>query len=168
MGPNRKFVLSKTAQFDAQTVKDALYAERLGFAVAWRESHRLDEPRPVVVAPDEVLRDAQNYEVLARLAEVSGCVLRWESERPAVSVEYARLRGFSDEEIRAELRPWLAEGVARSEAEVEKQAAALRQAEADLAAARQRAAAPVDLPTEVNVAALVAEAERQTPNGTPA
>ena len=146
MEANRKFVLSTTAQHDPETVRDALAAERLGFVVRWRESGREDEPRPVVVAPDELMSNAEHFRLLTRLAQASGCVLRAASERPVVDVEWSRSRGFDDEEIRAELRPWLAQGVALSEAEVEKQETALKQAEADLSAARQRAAAPLDKP----------------------
>src|SRR3990167_3281444 len=122
MEAHRKFVLSTTAQHDPETGRDALAAERLGFVVRWRESGREDEPRPVVVAPDELLSNAEHYRLLTRLAQASGCVLRGAAERPAIDVEGSRTRGFSDEEIARELQPWRAVGVALSEAEVARQA----------------------------------------------
>src|SRR3989304_1426 len=115
MEANKKFVLSSTAALDADTIKDCLHAEKLGFKVVFRP---VDDPRErpkAVVAPREVLGNAPDYGVLARLAEQAGQVLRWEGEQPAVSIELARARGFSDEEIAEHLQPWRAQGVALSE-----------------------------------------------------
>lgn len=96
------------------------------------------------VLPDDIRSDARICSAAEIVSARLGVPIRSDRERPFGSIEQARARGFSDEEIVAELRPWRAAGVAATEREVQQAEAALKEAQADLVAARKRADAPLD------------------------
>ncbi len=142
--PHSKFILPPAAAHDAALVRAALVAEKCGLKCVYRHREELELPG-VVVVPDEFMEDAGTYGALAALAGTSGATLRAASERPAVSVEIARSRGFTDDEIRTALFPGLALGIEASKIAVRDAEKRLAAAQEDLANVRASAAAPIEV-----------------------
>jgi len=94
------------------------------------------DTKQVLVVAQQHMQDAATYRALETLTERQpNLVLRSSEEKPTMSAEYAALRGFGDEEIRAQLMPWIAEARAASQKAVTDAQKALEAAQADLAAA---------------------------------
>jgi hypothetical protein len=63
----------------------------------------------LLIVPHEKLKLMPVYDALRKISEVTGVVFRETGEVPVVSEEYARSRGFDDQEIETHLRPWVAQ-----------------------------------------------------------
>jgi hypothetical protein len=96
-----------------------------------------------VVIPADRMSEARICSAALLIQEKLRIPIRASSEKPFGSIEMARARGFSEEVIAAELRPWRAGGVARAEQAEKVAEAAAKQARADTAAARIAANAPL-------------------------
>jgi hypothetical protein len=65
-------------------------------------------PATLLIVPQEKLKLTTVYDALSRISDATGMVFRDSVEIPAVSEEFARARGFTEQEIEVHLRPQVA------------------------------------------------------------
>jgi hypothetical protein len=96
-----------------------------------------------VVIPADRMSEARICSAALLIQEKLRIPIRASSEKPFGSIEMARARGFSEEVIAKELRPWRAAAITGSEEAVANAEAVLKAAQANLAAAHKQADAPL-------------------------
>jgi len=112
---------------DPSFVASARLIESLGIATVCVLAPGLRRPdKQLLITAAEHLSRSDVQDALAVVAPIgSGVVVRDPAERPTLSAEYSRQRGFSDEQIRAELEPWVAQQKVATQAEVDAKQKAL-------------------------------------------